>query len=338
MGKILAAFPLGYLLTQLAGGVASQHLGAKNVLTFSLVSVGVLMAAAPGAASFQGATGLSWLYFFMGLIAGPTYPAFSVVAARNFSQQELSRVSSYTSVSTSAGQLVATGIVPVLALYIGWRQSFVALGACMLVFAALWAFIAPDQRKAALAAASSSSIKTETLIFPPSSFWLSPSVWVVVLMHMAFNGSKYMLTAWISTYFFFTFELDSAESAGYIGLANALQLVGPVMWKRMDHFLRNRWQSQGVPEREQLLWSRKLFASVAFGGVAATSLLFALQHHYHYVARNNSQGSVIIVTLLLCLTAIFNKAHALSYKPNYLDLTQKYQGVLVGGGNTLACY
>ena len=60
---LLSGFPLGYMLTQVVGGVAADRLGGKPVQTATLcVFSGVMLCAAA-----MPARSLYWLYLFAGI-------------------------------------------------------------------------------------------------------------------------------------------------------------------------------------------------------------------------------------------------------------------------------
>lgn len=72
-GNVKASFAGGYLLLQIVGGVIGDKYGNKMFQTFCLVGFAIGMAVAPFAAA-AGADTCGWVYFLMGLAAGPQHP------------------------------------------------------------------------------------------------------------------------------------------------------------------------------------------------------------------------------------------------------------------------
>lgn len=88
-GAVLSAFSLGYLMTQVVGGVAADRYGGKPVQSLTLAVMTVNMILAPEIARLFGWQGLWLAYFLMGFFAGPQHPAYNAMAAAWFPQDEL---------------------------------------------------------------------------------------------------------------------------------------------------------------------------------------------------------------------------------------------------------
>eukprot|EP00966_Prymnesium_polylepis_P040724 945155-Prymnesium_polylepis.1 len=114
---LLSGFPLGYMLTQVVGGVVSDRLGGKPAQSLTLaVFTGVMLSA-----SFAPLRALYWLYLLAGVFAGPQQPAYSTMVAAWFAQSEVGRVSAIADMATVSGEFFACVGGPLLADAIGWR-------------------------------------------------------------------------------------------------------------------------------------------------------------------------------------------------------------------------
>ena len=80
-GSVMSSFSLGYLSTQIAGGIMADRYGGKPVQTMTMAIMVVAMMTAPHLADIAGASGLWVIYFHMGLFAGPQHPAYNAMVA-----------------------------------------------------------------------------------------------------------------------------------------------------------------------------------------------------------------------------------------------------------------
>ncbi|KAL3902270.1 MAG: hypothetical protein SGPRY_012134, partial [Prymnesium sp.] len=99
--SLLSGFPLGYMCTQVLGGIAADRFGGKPVQSLTLLVFASIMlyaaTAPPGS--------LYWLYLLAGLSAGPQQPAYSAMTAAWFTQSQLGRVSAVADMANVAGEL-----------------------------------------------------------------------------------------------------------------------------------------------------------------------------------------------------------------------------------------
>lgn len=253
---------------------------------------------------------------------------------------------SYADIATISGQLVSTTLVPIMGSIFGWRVAFIILGLSSALYTIVWIVYArsrPDQGGLHSAVDLDFLAVTDTISLPsaknanndpknqsknsslpPLGFWLSLSVWAVILQNCCFNGTKYFFSAWMPTYFSSVFNNTPEKFAVYLGGADFLGILFSLMWGRVEQTVLK------TPRPDSLLFSRRLFAGVGFGGAMVASALLAYLHY--------SGGSAVLTGVLLCVNSLCLTAHAFAYKPNYLDLTIQYQGILMGVGNMFATF
>ena len=134
-GLFMNAFYLGYLMTQLPGGMLADRFGAKLVLSVSLFISGIatLMIWSIDTAG----TGYFWRVL-AGLGGGAVYSAGMKATVAGFPRQELGRAFGILMIAPTLGTLIPNQLTPRLSLALGgWRPTFLALGVGLLL---LWLF------------------------------------------------------------------------------------------------------------------------------------------------------------------------------------------------------
>lgn len=343
---LLAAFPLGYMLTQVVGGVAADRVGGKSVQTLVIFAFAACMLGA----TLLPPSALRTLYLLAGVCAGPQQPAYSAMAAAWFTPAERGVVSAYGDLGTLGGEMAATTLAPMLADWWGWRAAFaVFTGACV-AFGMSWAAFAqsrplPQTGLAADArqptggheslggrggggggggddgAEVKRSQEPGAVSFGDSARALAcVPLWAVIVQHMSFNGSKYLLSSWLPTYYARHYSLSPALSSKYIAVAQLVGVGAQFAWARAERSLLHR---------RSLLFSRRAFALAGFVGMGVSSLALGWSH-----AAGATDPSA--TALPLCGFAFGVAAHSFGFKANYLDLSKKHSGLFMGVGNSLA--
>mmetsp|Transcript_104122 Transcript_104122/g.335716 ORF Transcript_104122/g.335716 Transcript_104122/m.335716 type:complete len:459 (-) Transcript_104122:128-1504(-) len=342
-GELLSAFPLGYLLTQILGGMAADRFGGKSVQTVSMLAIAAGSFLAPTLAASHGAQGLYWLYFAMGLFIGPQQPAYSAMVSVWFPASELGLVSGLADVGTVAGELAGGAGAAMLGSLLGWSTTFLVIGAISAAYTLLWMALAQSRPgggaggSAPAAKAQANGAGQEGKQEPkgdeppaqqPSSLLLllHTSVWAAILQHMSFNGSKYFFSSWAPTYYYQHFGMGPGSSAAYLSMVQAVGVVAPFMWRQVDRGVHKASRS--------LLFARRFFGGLGFGGGGACVLALAWLHASGKALF--AERAPLATALLLCVNSTFVTAHAFGFKPNYNDLTKKHSGFLMGFGNMLA--
>jgi MFS family permease len=144
-GGFMSAFFLGYLLTQLPGGMLADRLGTRKVLLISLLFMGIFtlgMAWVPG----------FWTGVILRFIAGVGSGAVLAAAVKgvydHFGPTRRATAMGFFMASSPLGLLVANLLAPAIAAGFGWRASFLAAGGfTLLVLAVSWQVL-PRRRRA----------------------------------------------------------------------------------------------------------------------------------------------------------------------------------------------
>ena len=81
-GNLLSAIAVGYLFTQVPGGALADTIGAKNVMTVTMLLSGLCCVAVPLVAGPFGLLGVWLAIAIMGAVQGPIFPAQSVFLSK----------------------------------------------------------------------------------------------------------------------------------------------------------------------------------------------------------------------------------------------------------------
>eukprot|EP00041_Stephanoeca_diplocostata_P024263 m.609471 g.609471 ORF g.609471 m.609471 type:complete len:472 (-) comp22489_c0_seq6:1685-3100(-) len=344
-GKLLAAFPAGYLLTQVVGGSISDRIGGKPVMTMSLIATAACTAAIPVAVS-MGDTALWFILFLDGMLQGPTFPTNAVILGRWIPPAERSWANSLTEAGSPLGGLIAMGISPLLCTAFGWRQTCTMFAVAVMGFTVLWqsraastpsscsyitkeemdelsrTVVVDDGKNAdTKAAPMERSRRSLTSLFQiphvPLVILLHPSALAVFASHAIYNFGRYFLYFWMPSFFNEELGLSPKVAGFYLILP---ELCGAVFTAVGGWLATEMAKKEGA----SLLHTRKLFSIVGFVGAGSAMLILAVA---------SGPG---LACLALCLEGSLNAMHGSGFKANYQDLTTTYRGAVSGAGNTVA--
>lgn len=129
-GGFMSAFFLGYLITQLPGGMLADRLGTRKVLLASLLFMGIFTLSLAWVPGFR--TGLL-LRFLAGIGSGAVLAAAVKGVYDYFEPSRRATAMGWFMASGPLGLLLANLAAPQLAAAFGWRASFLAAGSLTLV-------------------------------------------------------------------------------------------------------------------------------------------------------------------------------------------------------------
>lgn len=143
-GVFMSLFYVGYMITQLPGGMLADRFGVKAVLSISVLVTGVFSLLLAVVDSW----GLAlFLRFIAGLGSGAIVSSSTRSIAREFPPERRSTALGVFFVATTAGLLLANSIAP-KALEVGtWRTAFVWVGvATTLLSVVIYLIVPPEER------------------------------------------------------------------------------------------------------------------------------------------------------------------------------------------------
>lgn len=328
-GTLLSAFPLGYMLTQVLGGAASDRYGGKPVMAIALYSIAVGIVAIGCLSDFDS---MWWVMMLMGLLEGPSFPTNGVILSRWIPGTERASATAISDAGGPVGALVALFVTPMLASLFGWRLALGLAGLCTLAFALLWQLLAangPDDcssitaeehaeliAKGVSAPAKAGAVDNQASSFPWRIIF-QPSVWSVLLAHSAFNYNRYLMYNWIVTYYTDVLRVPVAEAAACMLWPNVCDAVTSLAVGKVADALANSG-------RMSILTTRRLFSTIGFLGTGVGALAIG--------SATGPAATTALVTFIASMQAFHNAG----FKSSYGDLSQEYSGLLRGLGNTLA--
>ena len=126
-GIILGSFYIGYMVTQIYGGLLSDRIGAKIVLGVGLVVWSIFTLITPWA-FLGGMISLIIARIGMGLGEGITFPAWHSLYARWIPFSERSRSVAITNSAIPIGTIFGLVVTPIIILNLGWQWAFYLYG------------------------------------------------------------------------------------------------------------------------------------------------------------------------------------------------------------------
>ena len=124
-GSLLAAFSLGYVSTQVLGGIVADAVGPRIVICFAILCGSVACFATPEATvMFGGIRGLWAVTVVMGAAQGPLFPTSIAYLAGWLPDTARSYASTMLDSGITLGSLIALPCSGFLAVKFGWQSAF----------------------------------------------------------------------------------------------------------------------------------------------------------------------------------------------------------------------
>ncbi|KAL6747732.1 sodium-dependent phosphate transport protein 1, chloroplastic [Haematococcus lacustris] len=141
VGLVQSSFFMGYLVTQIFGGIWADRYGGKLVLGFGVLWWSAATALTPWAAQ----AGLPVLLFtraVMGIGEGVAMPAMNNMLSRWVPVKERSRSLALVYSGMFLGSAIGLCLSPKMIVSLGWPSVFWSFGSLGIVWAAVWKFLA----------------------------------------------------------------------------------------------------------------------------------------------------------------------------------------------------
>lgn len=319
IGWVLSIFALGYALAQTPSGILNDRFGPRIILT-AVVSFWSL---------FTALTGAVWNYmsllvvrFVFGVGEAGAFPG---IARATFSWIPLRERGIVTGINFSGSRLGAAFALPAVAWLIdslGWRMSFLVLGAIGFVWALIWYFWFrddPEQHKGITDEEKEHILSTRQQVKPEEVEQLSAgllmkskNMWLAMGQYFASNFTFFFSLTWLFPHIKNEYGLDAIEAGFYA----SAPLVFGALGNYFSGFLVDRIYSTG---RWSL--SRRLPAIIGFL-LASTGLIASIY-------METALGAVVFLSL-----AIFGADMTLSPSWSFcVDIGKKNSGAVSGTMN-----
>ncbi len=320
-GFVMSSFFIGYLLTQVPGGVLAGRFGGKHVLAGGVILWSLFTALTPPAA-YAGFGVLIAARILMGMGEGVTFPSIYALFARWVPAPRRSRAVGLVFSAIPLGVVTAQLATPVLVTSFGWPWAFYAFAALGLVWWAAWQPLTtstpaehPRVNEAELRELAEEAAPVAAGSAPSSRALLgSTAVWAIVIGHFCNNWGGYVMLSWAPFYLLERFDVDFHAIGFYVmapSIVSFLCLNGAGA-------LGDKLIARGL----RVVVVRKLMQTIGFGGTAAALL-----------ALTQVQTAEAAVAVM-CMSTLLGAAVAAGFACNHLDIAPRHAGALMGLSNT----
>jgi MFS transporter, ACS family, glucarate transporter len=278
MGWVFSAFVWGYAALHIPSGWLADRFGARKVLSAIVVLWSAFTAATAAAWSFSS---LLVIRFLFGAGESGATPNVTRSFAKWIPETERARAQGFYFSGMSAGGALAPPLVAFCLLRIGWRATFLLLGALWIIWAVAWyLWFRDDPKDHGLVSPIELSLLPEAEAGQEhvSMNWRrllrSGNLWAILLMYFSFGYTGYISITWFPTYL---------VEARHFPLATAgLLAAGPSVFGMLAKPLGG-WWSDRLTLRHGVARGRKTVGVAAFA-LAAVAVLSGYYATHSYVA------------------------------------------------------
>ena len=322
-GIILGSFYIGYMVTQIYGGVLSDRIGAKIVLGSGLVVWSLFTLITP-LAFFGGMVALVIARVGMGLGEGITFPAWHSLYARWIPFSERARSVAVTNSAIPIGTIFGLVVTPLIILSYGWEWAFYIYGGLGFVWYYFWNRIVESTPKEdknitndELEFIIENAPANEKAVSLPFSKWRSNlPLWAITVAHFCNNYSLFVFLSWLPIFIKDGLGVPMAA----VGFLAMLPHVASFLFLNIGGYFADYLTNKGI----KLLTVRKLSNSIAFGGSGICLCI---------VPELESVAGIIAI---MCLGNIFGGFSAGGFIVNHADIGPNHTGRLMGITNMIA--
>ena len=322
-GIILGSFYIGYMVTQIYGGVLSDKIGAKIVLGTGLVVWSLFTLITP-LAFFGGMVALVIARVGMGLGEGITFPAWHSLYARWIPFSERARSVAVTNSAIPIGTIFGLVVTPLIILSYGWEWAFYIYGGLGFVWYYFWNRIVESTPKEdknitndELEFIIENAPANEKAVSLPFSKWRSNlPLWAITVAHFCNNYSLFVFLSWLPIFIKDGLGVPMAA----VGFLAMLPHVASFLFLNIGGYFADYLTNKGI----RLLTVRKLSNSIAFGGSGICLCI---------VPELESVAGIIAI---MCLGNIFGGFSAGGFIVNHADIGPNHTGRLMGITNMIA--
>lgn len=220
-GVILSAFFWTYSPFALFGGFMVDRIGVRKAYAVCML---VWSLTIPLTASAWSAGSLIAARLLFGAGEGPQAPISTKLTANWFPMRQTSTMLNLAQSGTTIGPIIATPLVVWACTSIGWRPTFVVLGAIGLLWCPVWWFVARDRPadhpradvgERAYVVADHEVVPGEATAAP--RFWpllRTPFVFALAVAFFAYSWVLFMFLTWYPTYLVDARGVSKAELGG----------------------------------------------------------------------------------------------------------------------------
>jgi MFS transporter, ACS family, glucarate transporter len=221
-GWVMAMFTLGYALFQAPTGAWADKKGPRSVLTFIIIFWSVCTKLTAATWNY---TSLLVIRFIFGAGEAGAFPALSKVVYNWFPLKERGIVQGINFSGSRIGAAFTLPLVALMISHIGWRLSFVVIGAIGVLYAIFWYIVfrdTPEETNWVSEEETKYIVETRQQptvgILPPFSFprlVKSGNMWLAMGQYIASNFTFYFTLTWMLPYITDRFQVDIVQAGFY---------------------------------------------------------------------------------------------------------------------------
>jgi ACS family hexuronate transporter-like MFS transporter len=266
-GNIVTAFQAAYAVGMLLVGRFIDRVGTRA----GLASASAFWAFATMAhAAASGVLGFSVARAALGLGEAGLFPSGGKAIAEHFPQRERSFAMGFFNSGTNVGPIVCPLLAPILVAAVGWRGTFVVMGALALGWIVPWLAIADAPSRSGLATPATPRIPWRALV-------VHRQAWVLFLGKIITDQVWWLYLFWIPDFLHRTQGLDLRRMGPPIMAIYLLSFFGGIAGGWLSSRLIQRgWSINTARKTTMLLAALAVIPVVRLGAAPAPSLWTAV--------------------------------------------------------------
>ncbi|XP_071957485.1 sialin-like isoform X1 [Antedon mediterranea] len=317
---LLGAFYYGYTVMQIPGGILAVKLGGKCIITFVIISMSLISALSPWAASVHVGL-LITLRILDGVIKSMMIPAVFTLLSKWANVGERSVMVSIVFAGKAFGGVIAsytTGLICSSYKIGGWPMSFYIYSMFGAVLAILWITFVSESPAEQDEYISNTPNKNKSRAIPLYDIFTSKPVWAIAVARFSTTFAFNFFLIEVPTFFSNMFGVNVNK----IGLLTSLPsfiaaVTGLLSAAVADYIIQQKYLS--------ILKTRHLF--LVLGVVLSVVGFIPL------VVTGYNVLAVEILYIVFFAASGFNSASVL---PNAMDITDEYAGFVAAATQTFA--
>jgi ACS family sodium-dependent inorganic phosphate cotransporter len=316
-GLVMGSVFIGYIASQLVGGLLAARIGAKRLLGLAVIAFSLLTLLTPVAAQHSFAA-LIAARVALGVAEGFAVPATYAFIGRWSPAAERSRllaiVVSGATIGAPGGLMLSGFIVESS----GWPTAFYLFGVLGLIWAAYWFRLAQDEpndhphiseeEKTLLAQSSVDTCGPQAI--PYRKIFTHPAVWAIIVNKFCAVWMVYVFLAWLPSYFSAVQGVSVAGS----GLFAAL----PWIAMSLMLYVASGWSDGMIAGGRDIDTVRKRMQVLGLGG----ALLFLL-----LIPMAESTAVALLITCLAMGALAFCYSGA---DPSVMEVAPRHKAFVTG--------
>ncbi|MFT8646189.1 MFS transporter [Gluconacetobacter sp.] len=218
LGLALSAFGYPYALLQIAGGSLADSLGPRRTLVISglIWGVATILTGLVG-----GLLSLIAIRVLLGIGEGATFPAATRAVAAWVPSTRRGYAQGMMHSSSRLANALTPPLTVMIALWLGWRGAFMALGCVSLGWTLAWAFMFRD-RPASHPGVTAAELAELPVIDTPRTGTARPSIpWRALirammpatLIYFCYNWTLWLYITWLPSFFVQAYGLNLKHTA-----------------------------------------------------------------------------------------------------------------------------